>query len=170
MRGMRLGSSGIVLAALALACTSAQENEQAQAAEEQAATAAVATPTEAEIKATYDEWLAAEKSDDGARAGGLYAADAVFVSARGKVEGKDAITKFWTDVFNEKPGSSGTEIHPMKWGASGELGWSLIHYTGGVTAPGASGHALAVSQRQPDGSLKLLVQVSIPEPAPKPQK
>ena len=49
----------------------------------------------------------------------------------------------------------------VKFGSNGEFAWQLSRFTGGVTAP--SGHTLRVLQRQPDGGLRVLAQVSVPD-------
>jgi hypothetical protein len=45
------------------------------------------------------------------------------------------------------------------------MAYTLSRFTGGITA--TSGHVLAVSVRQPDGTLKTVAQVSIPDPPAK---
>jgi len=109
-------------------------------------------------------FIAALRAGDGSAAGAYYANDAVFISARGKVESQAAITAFWTEAIKGGAGKA-LELHPLKFAASGDMAWQLSHFTGGITAP--SGHVLAVFQRQADGSVKLVAQVSIPEAAAK---
>ncbi|MGH7459625.1 MAG: YybH family protein, partial [Longimicrobiales bacterium] len=101
---------------------------------------------------------------DASVASTLYAADATLVSARGKVDTEPAITTFWTEAIKGGAGKT-LALHPLKFGSSGDLAWALHHYVGGITAP--TGHVLTVYQRQADGSVKVVSQVSIPEAAAK---
>lgn len=45
------------------------------------------------------------------------------------------------------------------------MAYTVSRFTGGITAP--SGHVLAVSQRQTDGLMKTVAQISIPDPPAK---
>ena len=61
--------------------------------------------------------------------------------------------------------SKNLKLAVEKWGTSGDLAYSVSRFTGGITAP--SGYVLAVVERQADGSLKTVAQVSIPDPPAK---
>jgi len=116
--------------------------------------------TQQEVDAQTDAFIAAVRNGDTTALGSVYAADASMVSARGKLDGNEAIVAFWTEATKGGAGKS-LETQPLKFGSSGDLAWSLNRFTGGVTAP--AGHTLRVFQRQPDGSIKTLVQLSIPD-------
>jgi ketosteroid isomerase-like protein len=117
--------------------------------------------TQADLDKVTQDQVAAMNTGDGAKAGAVYATDAVFVSARGAVETQAAITSFWTEAMKNGAGKD-LKINIVKFGTSGDLAYTLSRFTGGITAP--SGHVLAVSKRQADGSLKIVMQVSIPDP------
>ena len=89
--------------------------------------------------------------------------DATFVTARGKLEG-DAVRTFWTDAVKAGQGRS-QEVTTVKFGASGDMAYLLGRYTGGITSP--SGHTLQVWQRQADGTVSIVAQVSVPDPSAK---
>jgi ketosteroid isomerase-like protein len=107
------------------------------------------------------EATAALAAGDGPKAASFYTNDAVFVSARGKVETQAGIAAFWTEAVKAGAGK-GLKLEILKWGTSGDMAYSLSRFTGGITA--ASGHVLAVGLRQPDGTVKTVAQVSIPDP------
>jgi len=109
-------------------------------------------------------FVAALRAGDASQTTAYYSADAVFISGRGKVESQGAIAAFWTEALKGGAGKA-LELHPLKFAASGDMAWQLSHFTGGITTP--TGHVLAVFQRQADGSVKLVAQVSIPEAAAK---
>ncbi len=159
----RFNRSLVFLGVVCLAaCARAGTDDAAQETATMDSASAPAPITQQEVETLDAQVVNALHAADGAAAGAAYAADATFISARGKVDGRDAITAFWTNATKSGAGKS-LELHPLKWGTSGDLAWSLYHYTGGITAP--TGHVIAVSQRQPDGSVKILAQVSIPETA-----
>ena len=120
-------------------------------------------------RSTIDEAMqsavAALAAHDTAKASAIYAPDAVFVNSRGTFETQAGIQAFWTEALKTPNAGKNLKQEIVKWGASGDLAYSLSRFTGGITA--GSGHVLAVSQRQPDGSMKTVVQVSIPDPARK---
>lgn len=120
--------------------------------------------TEAEIQALNDEWLRGEREDDGMRAAAGYTSDAILVTVRGRVDGQAMIQQFWSEAFAAQPGSAETRLQIIKWDASGDIGYVVGRFEGGVTA--RAGHWLAVVQRQQDGSLRTVAQISIPDPAP----
>jgi ketosteroid isomerase-like protein len=101
---------------------------------------------------------------DTAKVGRAYAADAVLVSARGKVDTSQGIEAFWGAALKGGAGKD-LKLTVEKWGASGDMAYSLSRFTGGITA--SSGYVLAVVERQADGSLKTVAQVSIPDPPAK---
>lgn len=102
-----------------------------------------------------------------AKVGSGYATDAVLITARGKAETRAGIEAFWSGALKAAGAGAAKDLKLTveKWGTSGDLAYSLSRFTGGVTAK--AGYVLAVSQRQPDGSLKTVAQVSIPDPAGK---
>jgi ketosteroid isomerase-like protein len=130
------------------------------------APAVAATPliTQSTADSATTAFVMALRAGDASQAGAVYATDAVFISARGKTESQAAIAAFWAEAIKGGAGKT-LELHPLKFAASGDMAWQLSHFTGGVTTP--TGHVLAVFQRQADGSIKLVAQVSIPEAAAK---
>jgi uncharacterized protein (TIGR02246 family) len=120
--------------------------------------------TQASVEQAVQDATAALASGDGAKAAASYAPDAVFVSARGKVESQAGIEAFWTEALKAGAGKD-LKLETLKWGTSGDMAYTLSRFTGGITA--TSGHVLAVSVRQPDGTLKTVVQVSLPDPPAK---
>lgn len=165
MKGVPTRGTALLPILFLLACAPADETtETGEMASEEMQTAAPAPISQAEMDAAHAEWMAAEQADDGARAGAQYAADAIFVSPRGTFEGQGAIQAMWTDAFGAQPGSAGTQLTAIKTGASGDLGYTLGRYTSGVSVAGSNGHYLTVTQRQPDGSVKIVAQISIADP------
>jgi len=153
---------GVVACVTLTACAPSADNTDNAAATD----AAEMTPsqpaalTQQEVEAASDAFTAAVRNGDTTALGNGYTSDAVFVSARGKLEGNDAISAFWKDAVKSGAGKS-LEAQTLKFGSSGDIAWMLNRFTGGVTAP--AGHTLRVFQRQPDGSIKTLVQLSIPD-------
>jgi ketosteroid isomerase-like protein len=146
---------------LLAACTSADPAPQDDAAVK------ASTPepiTQQQVEQAVQGFVQALRSGDATQTPTYCADDATFLSARGKIDTGANITAFWTEAVKGNAGKD-LELHPLKWGSSGDLAWSLSHYVGGITAP--RGHVLAVMQRQADGSLKIVAQVSIPEPPAK---
>lgn len=117
--------------------------------------------TQASVEQAVQDATAALASGDGAKAATSYAPDAVFVSARGKVESQAGIEAFWTEALKAGAGKD-LKLDVVKWGTSGDMAYTLSRFTGGITA--TSGHVLAVSQRQADGTLKIVAQMSLPDP------
>ncbi len=157
-RNYRLFGAVMALAACSGAADTATQDDAALKASEP-------TPiTQQQADEAQQAFTTALRNGDASQAGSYYGADATFISARGKVETQAAISTFWSEAIKGGAGKS-LELHPLKFGASGDLAWSLSHFTGGITAP--TGHVLAVYQRQADGSLKVVAQVSIPETAAK---
>ena len=153
---------GVVACVTAAACARGADTDQdtQNAAEMPASQPAPVPLTQQEVEAVSDAFTAAVRNGDTTALGNGYTSDAVFVSARGKLEGNDAIAAFWKDAVKQGVGKS-LEAQTLKFGSSGDLAWLLNRFTGGVTAP--AGHTLRVFQRQPDGSIKTLVQLSIPD-------
>jgi ketosteroid isomerase-like protein len=117
--------------------------------------------TQAVVEQAVQELTSALVAGDAAKVGTGYKADAVLVSARGKVDTSAGIEAFWAGALKGGAGKN-LKLAVEKWGASGDLAYSLSRFTGGITA--SSGYVLAVSERQADGSLKTVAQVSIPDP------
>ena len=120
--------------------------------------------TQASVEQAVQDATAALASGDATRAATFYANDATFVSARGKVESQAGIEAFWTEALKAGAGKD-LKLEVVKWGTSGDMAYTLSRFTGGITA--TSGHVLAVSQRQADGTLKVVAQVSLPDPPAK---
>ena len=119
---------------------------------------------EAAVTQSLNDAVAALAAGDTARMGTSYTEDAVLVTTRGKVDTRAGIEAFWAEALKAREGSA-LALETVKWDASGDLAYVLSRFTGGVTA--GSGHVLAVVRRQPDGSLKTVAQVSIPDPSTK---
>lgn len=118
--------------------------------------------TEAEIGGLVEEWLRAAREGDGVRAAAGYALDAILVTGDGRVDGQPAIQRYWAEAFTARPGNAETRLPVIKWGSSGDIGYALGGVDGGVTTQ--AGHWLAVVQRQEDSSLRIVAQISIPNP------
>ena len=118
--------------------------------------------TQAAVEQGVQELTAALVAGDTAKVGAGYKADAVLVSARGKVDTSAGIEAFWAAALKGGAGKN-LKLAVEKWGTSGDLAYTLSRFTGGITA--TSGYVLAVVERQADGSLKTVAQVSIPDPA-----
>jgi len=152
LRGIPVG----VLAATMAACSPAQTTAPAAAAPAPPPPIAAAV-----IEQHVQDMVAALAAGDTAKAGSMYAADATFVNARGKFDTQTGIQAFWTEAVKSGAGK-GLTLETVKSGASGELAYTVSRFTGGITA--TSGYTVAISERQPDGSIKVIVQVSIPDP------
>jgi len=116
--------------------------------------------TQSVVEQSVQELTAALAAGDTAKVGTGYKADAVLISARGKVDTSAGIEAFWAAALKGGAGKD-LKLNVEKWGTSGDLAYTLSRFTGGITAP--SGYVLAVSERQADGSLKTVAQVSIPD-------
>jgi ketosteroid isomerase-like protein len=120
--------------------------------------------TQADVETSVQSLTAALVAGDMAKVGNGYAADATLISARGKVDTSAGIEAFWATALKSGAGKD-LKLGVEKWGASGDLAYSLSRFTGGITA--TSGYVLAVTERQADGSMKIVAQVSIPDPPAK---
>lgn len=118
--------------------------------------------TQQTVEEALQATVAALNAGDAAKAGASYAADAIFINARGKYDSASGITEFWTAALKTPNAGKDLKLEIVKWGTSGDLAYSVSRFTGGITAP--TGYTVAISQRQPDGSLKTVAQVSIPDP------
>ena len=147
---------------LVSACTGAAETATTDDAAIKASTPEPIT--EQQIEQANQSFVQMLRSGDASTTGTFFADDATFISARGKIDTGTNIAAFWTEAVKGGAGKN-LELHLLKTGTSGDLAWSLSHYVGGITAP--TGHVLAVLQRQADGSLKIVAQISIPEAAAK---
>jgi len=158
----RLISLAVVVGWIAFAAC-APDDETAPPADTVAEPAAADEPapiTQEEVDAFSDRVNALIRDGDTAALNTVYTDDVVMVSARGKMEGSDALVAFWTERVRAGAGKS-LQAETLKFGSNGDMAWALSHFTGGVTAP--SGHTLRVFQRQPDGSIRTVVQLSIPD-------
>lgn len=129
----------------------------------------VAPPALPITRATLDETLqatvAAITSGDAAKVGASYSTDATLINARGRFDSQLAITRFWVDGLKSPMAGKNLNIAIERWGTSGDIAYTLSRFTGGVTAP--SGYVLSISKRRTDGTLKTVIQVSIPDPPAK---
>ena len=142
------------------ACAPAGDTDQAALETDTLAKASSPAITQQDVENGAAAIINELRAGNGAAAGSHYAQDAMLINARGKFDGNAAITEFWTQAAANNAGQ-GLTLQPVKWGTSGDLAYSVHRYTGGITAP--SGHVVAVVQRQADGTLKTVVQVSIPD-------
>ena len=117
---------------------------------------------QAAVEQSAQDIAAALVAGDAAKAAGQYATDAVFVNARGKFDTRAGIEAFWAGALKTPAAGKDLKLEIVKWGTSGDLAYSVSRFTGGITAK--TGYVLAVSERQADGSLKTVAQVSIPDP------
>ncbi|MBI5601649.1 MAG: nuclear transport factor 2 family protein [Gemmatimonadetes bacterium] len=118
--------------------------------------------TQQSVEESVQATVAALNAGDAAKVGQSFTDDAVFINARGKYDSAAGITAFWTEALKTPGAGKDLKLEIVKWGASGDMAYSVSRFTGGVTAP--TGYVVAVSQRQPDGSMKTVAQVSIPDP------
>ncbi len=118
--------------------------------------------TQKTVEDAVQATVAALNAGNAAKVGESYAADATFLNARGKYDSSAGITEFWTAALKTPNAGKDLKLEIVKWGASGDIAYSVSRFTGGITAP--TGYSVAISQRQPDGSMKTVVQVSIPDP------
>jgi ketosteroid isomerase-like protein len=130
---------------------------------ETAAPAPSAPPpiSQAVIEQNVQDTVAALAAGDAAKAGAMYADDAVFMNARGRFDTRAGIEAFWAEALKAGAGK-GLALETVKSGTSGDLAYTVSRFTGGITA--SSGYTIAITERQPDGSLKIIVQGSIPDP------
>jgi ketosteroid isomerase-like protein len=119
----------------------------------------------AAVEATSQNISAALAAGDVAKVGSGYTEDAVLITARGKVDTRAGIEAFWTQALKAPGAGKNLKMESVKSGTSGDLAWTLSRFTGGITA--GSGHLLAVIQRQADGSLKTVAQITVPDPPAK---
>lgn len=120
--------------------------------------------TQAVVDQEIQKTVAALSAGDAAAASAGWASDGVFINARGKYETQAGIQAFWTEALKSGAGK-GLKLETVKFGASGDMAYAVSRFSGGITAP--SGHTIVVVQRQADGSLKTLVQFSLPDPPAK---
>jgi uncharacterized protein (TIGR02246 family) len=156
LRPLRSFSALLVLASLG--CSA-----EAPSADPTMRPAQPAPIAQADVDAGIQQTVAALSARDAAKAAAAYTPDAVFVNARGKFETQQAIQSFWAEALKAPDAGKDLKLDVVKWGASGDMAYSLSRFTGGITA--GSGHVLAVHVRQPDGSMQTVAQVSIPDPA-----
>ena len=134
-------------------------------AKEEPAAPAPPPITQQTIDASVQATVAALNAGDAVKVGQSFTDDAVFINARGKYDSAAGITAFWTEALKTPGAGKDLKLEIVKWGSSGDMAYSVSRFTGGVTAP--TGYVVAVSQRQPDGSMKTVAQVSIPDPPAK---
>ena len=120
---------------------------------------------QAAVEAASQNISAALAAHDIAKVGSGYTEDAVLVTTRGKVDTRAGIEGFWTQALKAPGAGKNLKMESVKFGTSGDLAWGLSRFTGGITA--GSGHVLAVVQRQADGSLKTVAQMTVPDPPAK---
>jgi uncharacterized protein (TIGR02246 family) len=123
--------------------------------------AAIGTATAEDLRAAMEadnaRWLAAYNTNMPAAFAAMYTADAVVLPPGGQpVDGRDAITQFWTDRL--KPGNRKDhtfEIVSVR--QDGEVAYQVARWTLDIVNPtGAptrvSGNTVRVFERQPDGA------------------
>ena len=118
--------------------------------------------TQQNVEEAAQATVAALNAGDAVKVGESYSSDATFINARGKYDSAAGITQFWAAALKTPSVGKDLKLEMVKWGTSGDLAYSVSRFTGGITAP--TGYTVAISQRQPDGSMKTVVQVSIPDP------
>lgn len=147
----------LLLSVVLASCSTASTEDQADAAK-----ASEPTPiTQQDVETATNTMITALRAGDAATYASQFASDGAFISARGKVEGQQAIQEFWA-AAGKDGAAKNLDLKIVKWAASGDVAWSIAEYTGGVTAP--AGNVLTVMQRQADGTLKILAQASVPKP------
>jgi len=117
--------------------------------------------SQAAVEQSVQDTVAALAAGDAAKAGAMYAADAMFLNAQGRFDTQAGIQAFWTEALKAGAGKD-LALESVKSGTSGDLAYTVSRFTGGVTA--SSGYTVAITERQADGSLKVVVQVSLPDP------
>ncbi|MHB0963610.1 MAG: YybH family protein [Gemmatimonadaceae bacterium] len=121
--------------------------------------------TQQTVEAAVQATVAALNAGDASKVGESFTTDATFINARGKFDSAAGIAAFWAEALKTPGAGKDLKVELVKWGTSGDLAYSVSRFTGGVTAP--TGYTVAISQRQPDGSMKTVAQVSIPDPPAK---
>jgi ketosteroid isomerase-like protein len=152
--------SGVVLVIVAAACSPPPVEQARQVTPEPPPAIDQAT-----VNQTIQDISSALAAGDIAKVGSGYAENAVLVTARGRTDTRAGIETFWTEALKAAGGGKDLKLDVVKWGSSGDLAYSLSRFTGGITA--GSGYVLGVVERQADGSLKTVAQVSIPDPPAK---
>ena len=155
----RLWLPGVVLALVVTACSPPPVEQATQVRPEPPPI------DQATVDQSIQDISSALAAGDIAKVGSGYAEDAVLVTARGRTDTRAGIEAFWTEALKAPGTGKDLELDVVKWGSSGDLAYSLSRFTGGITA--GSGYVLGVVERQADGSLKTVAQVSIPDPPAK---
>jgi hypothetical protein len=145
-------------AAVALAGCTPMEESSANAGA--AAPAAPLSQQEAEL--FLNTFVSEVRVGDTTKLSSYFAPYATFISPRGRIDSRDSIVKFWSEAVKAGAGKT-LELHPARFGSGGNVAWQLSHFTGGVTAP--TGYVLTVLQREPDGAVKAVAQLSVPDAA-----
>jgi uncharacterized protein (TIGR02246 family) len=114
-----------------------------------------------DVKAAYAAWDAAFNKADAKAVAGFYADDAVFLPANHEViRGPSGVETFFSGLFGG--GASGHKLELIEAHGDGSLAYGAAKWSAtGKDAEGKDqpwgGVATHVFQRQPDGSLKILL-------------
>jgi ketosteroid isomerase-like protein len=123
--------------------------------------AAFAASPEEDVTAAYAAWDEAFNKSDAKAVSALYADEAVFLPATHDViEGPAGVEKFFGGIFGM--GVTGHKLELIKAGGEGNLLYGTAKWSAnGKDSNGADqpwgGVATHIFERQPDGSLKLLL-------------
>jgi len=116
---------------------------------------------EEEVLALDQQWVEAVNAGDAAGAASLYADDAVVLAPNSEpVRGRSQIEGFFEEFFKLQP--SFLPLNTFRIEDSGDMAANAGTYTLKLAPPGADvindhGKYLGVFKRQPDGSLKLIL-------------
>jgi ketosteroid isomerase-like protein len=158
--------AALLVAALAGACRTAASVATAtpQAVEDRAIRREL-TAVNAEMAATFNrgDYLGAAR---------FYSDDAQIIGTGGvRVTGRAAIDRYWTSI----PAGSTWRLDVLDAGGSRDSPWQLGRSTLVMPGrdPGAASNTsivdfVAVWKRQPDGTLKLYIDMYVPAPRPRP--
>lgn len=83
---------------------------------------------------------------------------ATFITAGRRVDSRDSIAKFLREAVEAGQGRT-LEFHPVRFGASGDLAWLLVHFTGGFTS--RTGFLMTVMERGADGRMAIVSQAGV---------
>jgi ketosteroid isomerase-like protein len=154
----------LALALLVAACRTVAPVPQSDAAEDRA--------IRRELSAINAAMAATFNRGDYLGAARFYSDDAQIIGAGGvRVTGRAAIDRYWTSI----PAGSTWRLDVLDAGGGRNAPWQLGRSTLVMPSRGGSGEPntsvvdfLGVWKRQPDGTLKLYIDMYVPAPRPRP--
>ena len=146
----------LVLLLLPIACQPADEAETGEAMAVTPSDPAAANAAVAQLR---DAWVAAANRDDAAAIGAMYTEDAILIGADGVVNnGRAAIQ---SALAAQLPATSDLKVTEATAAVSGDVRYETGTYTQRFQTPGGtqtdlSGAYLVVTQKQSDGTWKIV--------------